>query len=346
MKRQIIKCSLLVLLFSTLFVDASAQAAPRRGNRRGNNNPTTDQQQQNNNNNNPPANYPTNGNIPIRIDSSGLGNGLDTNFKKTLRWDGAFAPDTSNTLVPLNYEFLRKDDALFAEKVWRELDLREKMNQSFRYNSQDDNGDQKFIAVLLNAVRTGKILSFADDRFTQPLDIAGVQAAMGGGGATADTNAVTDINDPSKIVEYVVTPKSFNTNDVMKLRIKEQWVFDREASRMFVRIIGICPLKTDYFEGTKRERGVMPMFWIYYPDLRPLLASYQVYNSKNMGASRMTWEELFESRMFSSYVIKSELDNPGNKAIQAMIKDPILRLLESDNIKNRIFDYEQGLWSY
>jgi gliding motility associated protien GldN len=343
MKRQIIKFSLAVLLFSALVVDANAQG--RRGNRRGNN-PTNDQQQQNNNNNNPPANYPTNGNIPIRIDSSGLGNGLDTNFRKTLRWDGAFAPDTSTTLLPLDYEFLRKDDALFAEKVWRELDLREKMNQSFRYNSQDDNGDQKFIAILLNAVRTGKVLAFADDRFTQPLDLAGVQSAMGGGGATADTNAVTDINDPSKIVEYVVTPKSFNTNDVMKLRIKEQWVFDREASRMFVRIIGICPLKTDYFEGTKRERGVMQMFWIYYPDMRPLLASYQVYNPKNMGASRMTWEELFESRMFSSYIIKSELDNSGNRSIQAMIKDPILRLLEGDNIKNRIFDYEQNLWSY
>jgi gliding motility associated protien GldN len=342
MKRQIIKFSLVTLFFSALMVvDASAQG--RRGNRRGNN-PTTDQQQQNNNNN-PPDNYPVNGNIPIRVDSSGLGTGLDTNFKKTLRWDGAFAPDTSTTLLPLDYEFLRKDDALFAEKVWRELDLREKMNQSFRYNSQEDNGDQKFIAVLLNAVRTGKVLAFADDRFTQPLDMAAIQTAMGGA-AGADTSKVLDPNDNSKILEYVVTPRVFNTNDVMKLRIKEQWVFDREASRMFVRIIGICPLKTDYFEGTKRERGVQPMFWVYYPDLRPLLASYQVYNPKNMGASRMTWEELFESRMFSSYIIKSELDNPGNRSIQAMIKDPILRLLEGDNIKNRIFDYEQNLWSY
>jgi gliding motility associated protien GldN len=341
MKRNLIKLFLAVVLLSAFVADTNAQ---RRGNRRGNN-PTTDQQQQNNNNN-PPANYPINGNIPIRVDSSGLGGSLDTTFRKTLRWDGAFAPDTSTTLLPLDYEFLRKDDALFAEKVWRELDLREKMNQSFRYNSQDDNGDQKFIAILLNAVRTGKILAFADDRFTQPLDMAAIQQAMGSGGGTADTSKVLDPNDNSKILEYVVTPKVFNTNDVMKLRIKEQWVFDREASRMFVRIIGICPLKTDYFEGTKRERGVMPMFWVYYPDMRPLLASYQVYNPKNMGASRMTWEELFESRMFSSYVIKSELDNSGNRSIQAMIKDPILRLLEGDNIKNRIFDYEQNLWSY
>jgi len=88
------------------------------------------------------------------------------------------------------------------------------------------------------------------------------------------------------------------------------------------------------------------LFWIYYPDLRPTLARYDVYNSKNMGASRMTWEELFESRMFSSYIVKSTLDNPSMKNISVMIKDPILRLLEGDNIKDRIFNFEQDLWSY
>ncbi len=28
----------------------------------------------------------------------------------------------------------------YAERVWREIDLREKMNQIFRYEAQDDNG--------------------------------------------------------------------------------------------------------------------------------------------------------------------------------------------------------------
>ena len=65
-----------------------------------------------------------------------------------------------------------------------------------------------------------------------------------------------------------------------------------------------------------------------------------------MGHSRMTWEELFESRMFSSYVIKSTMDNPGNKNIKAYIKDPILALLEGDNIKEKMFNFEQDLWSY
>ncbi len=346
MKRTFIKCSMVLLLVSAIAADASAQ---RRGARRNTNNDNppanNNNQQQNNNNANPPTNYNPYGNIPIRVDNTASG-GLDTTRKASMRQEGAFAADTNrnNQVIPLDYEFLRWDDALYAEKVWRELDLREKMNQTFRYQGKEANGDQQFIAILLNAVRSGKVLAFADDRFTMPLDLAAVNSAMGGGGA--DTSAVTDINDPSKVVEYVVTPKVFNTNDVMKLRIKEEWIFDREASRMFARIIGICPVKTVYFEGTKKERGVEPMFWIYYPDLRPTLANYSVYNSKNMGAGRMTWEELFESRMFSSYIVNSTLDNPSMKALQVRIKDPILRLLEGDNIKERIFNYEQDLWSY
>jgi len=340
MKSRLIKISLVALLVSALIMDASAQG--RRGNRRGNANdtvPTT------NNNNRQPSNFPTNGNIPYRFDSTAT-SGLDTVNSRPLfgKWEDAFGPDTSRTMIPLDYEFLRKDDALFAEKVWRELDLREKMNQPFRYEGREGDGDQQFMTILLKAVLSGKIMAFEDERFTKPLMVADVQQKLGGGGA--DTSAVTAIDDPSKVVEYIVTPRVFNPKDIQKIRLKEQWIFDREASRMFTRIIGICPVKTAYFEGTKRERGVEPLFWVYYPDLRQLLASYQVYNPKNMGMSRMTWEELFESRMFSSYIIKSELDNPGNRTIARMIKDPILQLLEGDNIKNRIFDYEQNLWSY
>ena len=49
---------------------------------------------------------------------------------------------------------------------------------------------------------------------------------------------------------------------------------------------------------------------------------------------------------FSSYIVKSTLDNPGNKTVKQYMRDPILSLLEGDNIKDRIFNYEQDLWSY
>jgi hypothetical protein len=96
----------------------------------------------------------------------------------------------------------------------------------------------------------------------------------------------------------------------------------------------------------KTERGAIPLFWIYYPELRETLTRYEVYNPKNMGNSRMTWEELFESRMFSSYIVKSTIDNSQNRMIRQYVKDPILALLEGDNVKEKIFNFEQDLWSY
>lgn len=340
MKRSLRISLVALVLIALVSADANAQ---RRGNRRAAA-PPANNETGNTNNTNKPA-YPTSGNIPIRVDSSA--GGLDTAVVRSMRSDGAFETrsDVMNQRTPLAYEHLRWDDALYAEKVWRELDLREKMNSTFRYDAQEDNGQQQFIAILLNAVRRGEVMAFEDDRFTKPLTMDAVQMKMNGG-IGADTAKVFDVNNPDMVTELVVTPRTFNPKDVMKIRIKEEWVFDREASRMFCRIIGICPLKTVYFEGTKRERGVEPMFWIYYPDMRPTFARYDVYNPKNMGVHRMTWEELFESRMFSSYIIKSTLDNPSNKMIRGAIKDPILALLEGDNIRERIFNYEQDLWSY
>jgi gliding motility associated protien GldN len=215
------------------------------------------------------------------------------------------------------------------------------MNQTFRYEAEDDNGSQMFINILFDAIKRDSVVAFMDERFTTPLTVSDIESKTQGG--EADTSAVVDPTNPNRTLKYVVTRESFNPKSVTKLRMKEEWVFDRESSRMISRIIGIAPV-------IERQRGKNVqsevLFWVYYPDLRKTLARYEVYNPKNMGYGRMTWEELFEARMFSSYVTKSTLDNPGNKTIRQAIKDPILALLEGENIKERIFNYEQDLWSY
>jgi gliding motility associated protien GldN len=342
MKSRIIKACFLAISFSTLLLNADAQRTSRKKQNANNQQTSPDQSSQQTNVNKQPSGYNPYGNIPIEKDNSGGGYN-DSVLKRSMRPTDAFDKNFINERTPLPYEHLRWDDALYSEKVWRELDLREKMNQSFRYNAEDDNGSQMFIDMLLKAVRRDSILAFADDRFTQPYTKAELLALTSGG--QPDTTPVYSTEDINKITKYVVTQKSFDPKSVTKLRIMEEWIFDREASRMFVRILGIAPLKTEYLPNGQ-ERGQSVMFWVYYPDLRPTLAKYEVYNGKNMGNGRMTWEELFESRMFSSYVVKSTLDNPSNKTVKQMIKDPILQLLEGDNIKNRIFNYEQDLWSY
>ena len=75
----------------------------------------------------------------------------DTNVNP-LKKDG-FLEKQADFRIPLPYENMRSDDALFVERVWREIDVREKINQVFRYQSEGKNGDQRFISILVGAIR-------------------------------------------------------------------------------------------------------------------------------------------------------------------------------------------------
>jgi gliding motility associated protien GldN len=269
---------------------------------------------------------------------------LDTP-RRSLRNDAIIERNLVKDRTPLAYEHIREDDAVYRQRVWEELDVHEKMNLPFVYKAIEDNGDQRFINILLNAIKSGQITSFEDDRFSTPLTFQGIANNLV---AKPHTIQVPDnVNDPdgSKgLMRDTLIQEEFDPGEIERYQIKEEWVFDKESSRLHVRILGIAPEKT-IRNADGSFRSVLPVFWVYYPDLRPMLAKFEAYNGKNYGA-RMSWEELFESRMFAARVVKSTIDNPGDQYIEGYIKDKILQLLEGDNIKEKIFNYEQDLWSY
>ncbi|MDH7463763.1 gliding motility protein GldN [Chitinophagaceae bacterium 26-R-25] len=267
--------------------------------------------------------------------------------RKSLRNDNAVERNLVKDRTPLAYEHIREDDAVYRQRVWRELDVHEKMNLPFVYKADDDNGNQRFINILLASIKSGDITAFSaiDDRFTTPVTIKEITEQLVGKPKVVQIPDWSKDPDGSKgITKDSVIVEQFDPEAVEKYWVKEEVVFDKESSRLYTRILGIAPLKTiKNTDGSFRD--VTPIFWVYYPDLRPMLAKYEAYNGKNFGA-RMSWEELFESRMFASRIIKSTIDNPMDQYISGYVKDDILRLLEGENVKEKIFNYEQDLWSY
>jgi gliding motility associated protien GldN len=272
---------------------------------------------------------------------------LDTP-RRSLRNDAIIERNLVKDRTPLVYEHIREDDAVYRQRVWREIDVHEKMNLPFEYKATEDNGSQIFINILLNAIKSGQITAFdanVDDRFTTPMTFKQIAENLVSKPRTIQiSDAVNDPDGSKQLMKDTTIQDQFDPGNIERYQIKEEWVFDKESSRLHVRILGIAPEKT-IKNPDGSYRASTAVFWVYYPDLRPMLAKYEAYNGKNFGA-RMSWEELFESRMFASRIVKSTIDNPGDQPIAQYIKDPILQLLEGDNIKEKIFNYEQDLWSY
>lgn len=280
---------------------------------------------------------------PPKIDSLPI-----TFVKPSLRPDDAIERNLVKDRTPLPYEYLREDDAVYREKVWREIDTREKMNLPFRYSANEDNGNQRFISILFKAIQDGPdnggvtVFNPSDDRFTTPMTVAEVAKMIAG-----EPVSVPMYDSLGNVTGYKQTTPEVNLDSFYKFEIKEEVIFDKESSRLFWRILGIAPLK-NVITSQGINLGEAPLFWVYYPDMRPIFAKYEVYNGKNYGA-RMSWEELFESRMFYGRIIKSTLNNPFDEMLsqqQGLKDNRILQLLEGENIQNKIFDYEQNLWSY
>lgn len=265
-------------------------------------------------------------------------------IKKSLRPDEAVETKDIRDRTPLAYEHIRVDDAVYRHKIWREIDTREKMNLPFRYSGDENNGNQRFISILMKAIQDSAVTVFdaIDDRFTTPMTIGDVSTKISGGVEVVDIYGPDGTKTGTKEVVREVNLDSF-----YKFRIKEEVIFDKESSRLFWRILGIAPLKR-IITSAGVDLGETELFWVYYPDMRPIFAKYEVYNGKNFGA-RMSWEELFESRMFSGRIIKSTIDNPFDMKIKdqkGLQENGVFQLLEGERIKEKVFNYEQDLWSY
>ncbi len=249
--------------------------------------------------------------------------------------------------TPLPYDNIRIDDQVYKQVIWRVIDTRERINLPFKYEADEDNGNQQFINILLKHIKDGDITAFdnSNDRFTTPLTVDQVAKLLVGSSYDID---VPDIEkDPTGTLgtmKRITIRDEFNENAIRSYAVKEEVIFDRETSRLHFRILGIAPMKT-LFNDDGSERATFRLFWVYYPDVRPYLSKYEAYNPKNM-AARMSWEEVFESRYFSSYIYKSTLNNPFDKPLEGFIKDPLMRLLEGERIKETIFNWEQDQWSY
>ena len=243
---------------------------------------------------------------------------------------------------PMPLPTVREADVFWSKKVWRIIDLREKMNQSLYYPTVEIDGRRNLISLLLSGIENGQITPYDasfDDDFKVPMSYAQVKESFG---AVAKQEEKIDFDTGERTM--VTVQGEIRPNDIKQYMIKEEWYFDKQTSSLNVRIIGVCPIREFVREGDESgEVQRQKLFWVYYPEARALLSTNLVLNQYNE-ARQMSFDDVFIKRFFNSYVVQ-ESNVYNNRNISSYLTGKEA-MLESKRIEEKIFNFEQDLWEY
>lgn len=257
--------------------------------------------------------------------------------------DGIYRPEHTLERRVIPYAPLREADIMWLKRVWRRIDLREKINHPMYFPEKPAQGRKSLFDVIKDAIlNDGTLTAYDpgalgdDDMFTKRMTTDEVRSLL----VRQDTTYTEDLYTGEMRPEIVTI--EVKSTDVKWYEVKEEWFFDRQRSVMDVRTIGICPMKANKDDLTGEFRGLQKLFWVYYPEARYVFVKSEVFNRSN-DVERRTYEDIFWKRQFGSFIIKES--NVYNRAI-AQYKKGLDALLEAERIKTEITNMEHDLWSY
>jgi len=262
--------------------------------------------------------------------------------------------------------FHRADDIVWSRVVYRVIDMRYKQNfQLYFPTNPEDKEYWSLYRVIVDAVEQGMdIYSIDQDdyyniepAFIEEMKVNRKSADLG---LRFITGAVAD-DDVDNEDAYILRYDSINDAMVhnfysyeryirnqIKYLIQEVVFFDKHTSRLYSKILGICPLQPDWEATSENPYEFLLQsrkFWVMFDDLRPYLAKKYMIPLQNE-QKRVTFDEFFQKKMYSSYIVGD------NNMYRRQIITNKYKYTE-DEVKaeqKRIFDellnFEQDLWEY
>lgn len=234
----------------------------------------------------------------------------------------------------LAYQPVRESDIMWEKRIWRVIDVREKINLPFAYP------EEPFFKILSDAATKGDLPVYSTDeegaKFKKRLSTDDVLSML------SKTDTVVTF-DPETYEEKIqIVRNDINWEDVKRFRLKEVWFFDKNTSTLQVRILGIAPM-IDVKDNEGNFRFEKPMFWVYYPHAREMFARHRVFANGGNNNATISWEDLFERRQFASHIYKES--NVHDRKLEDYVQG-VDMLRESERIKADIFNFEHDLWQY
>ena len=256
---------------------------------------------------------------------------------------------------PIPYPNVREADVMWSKVVWRMVDLREKLNLPLYYPITPIGERMSLIYLIFWGIDNEGLRVYNPDKdvdeFKIPMTPEELELKMG------NVEKKTQIVDANGNPRDTVVPGERHYEEIKKILLKEKWFFDKNYSTMQVRILGICPIRvyrrelnsnssnTDNAEAGDDAANMTQskVCWVYYPEARNLLSSHAIYNRHN-DAQQISFDDLFMQRRFSGYIY-AESNVYQNRAVN-MYTTGVETLLESERIKESLFNLEHDLWEY
>jgi gliding motility associated protien GldN len=256
--------------------------------------------------------------------------------------DGAYVKETNLTKRVIPYPYLREADVMYFKRIWQEMDLKQKINHPYYYPVEPIQDRKNLFDVIRDGLLVeGSLVAYSpgptgeEDEFTLPLTADSIRSIL------TPIEYIKQWDEFGEEIGTKAITKPIESENITRYRLKEDWIWDRQRSERYVRIIGIAPL-IEGFDRDGESIGYSPLFWLYYPECRYVFANADVFNLFN-DAQRRTYEDLFQKRYFSSYIVKES--NVYDRQVIEFARG-MDALAESEKIKEELFLLEHDLWHY
>lgn len=294
------------------------------------------------------------------------------NQNGTIRLETQELDEAADTLATV---FHRTDDVVWSRIIYRVIDMRYKQNYQLYFPvTSEDPQYRNLFKVMLDAIVDGmpvyeksQDLGDIKPRFEAPLakdQIPGLlntdrEGISDGDIATSDYMLIhyDSVTDKSSFNDYMY---QLYVRNQLKFMIQEVVFFDKHYSRLFSKIIAIAPMSADEIDG--EDTPIMDAlyqslrFWVVYDDFRPYMARQYMIPQSN-DTKRVTFEQFFAQKLYSSYIIGDsnmynrmlaeaaskgyDMSDPQQKAtVEKEIKK------EQQRIQDELMTFELDLWEY
>lgn len=253
---------------------------------------------------------------------------------------------------PYSVRPIHVNNQMYKKTLIRMVDLREKQNQPIFSKGKE------ITRIIMDAVKEGKLIPYASDSLEvgkvltkeefdkatiipsdaptltpeelefQRQNAGDAGAGWGGDGAEAAASG----------------PNYFNPDELYQMEIKEDYIFDRQRSRMYYDM----QCFTLKIPAEKNIKGIeIPIATFKYKDLIDIFKNDPRaiwFNSQNDSEHR-NLADAFDLRLFSSYLIK--VSNPKDQYLADIYTGTAKQAILAAQWKaNELMEYEHNLWEF